>query len=90
MKKTFVDPETGWIVTQEPLRQRWSGEEVIEETITNPETGETHHCTRLARYHKSVAKWLRDIARSKRLHEESERKRKQRLQELYPELAAGT
>lgn len=89
MKEIFVDPETGWIVTQEASRKRWQAGEVIEETITHPQTGETHHRSRVTRFQESVAEWLQEIGRHRAAMEEVNRVRKQRLHELYPELAAA-
>lgn len=36
MKKTFVDPGTGWTVTQETSINSETGAEEIEETIADP------------------------------------------------------
>jgi hypothetical protein len=89
MKKTFVDFETGWTVTRETSISPRSGAEVIEETITDPETGETHHCTRLAGYPRSTAQWVQQIAETREMMKQIDRERKQRLHQLYPELAGG-
>src|SRR5262249_43812462 len=89
MKKTFVDPETGWAVTREASINPQSGAEVIEETITDPQTGETHHCTRLASHPHSIAQWVQQIVQTREMVKQADRERKQRLHRLYPELGAG-
>jgi hypothetical protein len=95
MKKTFVDPETGWAVIQEPTESQ-TGAEVIQETITDPQTGETYLRIRPASGSQSIAEWvqrLRQIGLDSDEDEGSvtdlEQERKQRLHQLYPELAAG-
>jgi|SRR5438552_12366139 len=40
MKETFVDPATGWIVARQTVTR--CGVELIEETVTDPQTGEVH------------------------------------------------
>lgn len=89
MKETFVDAETGWIVTRETVSVTRAGEDVIEETITNPQTGEQEQSTHLASYQCSVAERVRKSAEWKVLWAESDRKRQQRLHRMYPEMAAG-
>jgi hypothetical protein len=76
-------------VTQEISINSQSGAEVIEETITDPQTGETHHGTRLASYPRTIAAWVQQIAETREMMARANRERKQRLHQLYPELAAG-
>lgn len=63
MKETFVDPETGWTVTRErKIEPEWGGE-VFEETITDPQSGETHHCKRSSSSTTSIADYVLNLRR---------------------------
>ena len=64
MKKTHTDPETGWLVTREPLKKATDGTALVSESITNPKTGETHTTLRATDAPpRNVADWINQIAR---------------------------
>jgi len=90
MKETFIDPETGWTVTRQTGGKNFQGIDWISETITNPETGETLEQTRLADApEQSIATWISEIRQMEEMAIRSERRRKNALHEIYPELAQG-
>ncbi len=89
-KNTYIDPETGWTVTRETGKKNSKGVEWVNESITDPATGATHKSIRRADSpERSIAAWVKDIARHREMAERSERKRKKKLHESYPELARG-
>src|SRR5262249_48572734 len=65
MKTTYRDPETGWSVTREAVTNLQSGVEVIEETLTDPRTGEVYHGSRAASYARPIAEWVQAIVETK-------------------------
>jgi hypothetical protein len=46
---------------------------VIEETVTDPKTGEVYRSSRAASYSRTIADWVRTIEESKELIAESRR-----------------
>jgi hypothetical protein len=89
MKHTFKDLETGWTVMQEKSFNPDTGIEVFEETVTDPETGETYHRKGLSSHEESIAEWVQQIVQTREAQIRFERERLKRLHRLYPELAAG-
>jgi hypothetical protein len=67
MKERFVDPETGWTVSREAVVSPPSNVAVIEETVTDPQTGEVYRSSRAASYSRAIADWVRTIEETKEL-----------------------
>lgn len=63
MKESFVDAATGWFVTRE--RKTQAGVDVIQTSITDPETGDIYHSHRVANCPLNIEEWVRDIGDSK-------------------------
>ena len=81
MKERFIDPETGWAATRETVVYPRAPTEVIEETVTDPLTGEVYRSSRVISCPRTIAEWVGTIQETKELIAESERRRKQRLEE---------
>jgi len=73
MKEEFVDSETGWFASRERVSSANSGVEVIEETLTDPLTGEVYRSRRAPSYARPIAEWVGHIQESKELMTETER-----------------
>jgi hypothetical protein len=76
MRERFVDPETGWTATRETVIRPESRAEVIEETITDPVTGEVYRSCRVASSSRTIAEWVGAIRETREWIAESERERK--------------
>ena len=76
MKEELVDPETGWAATRERVIYPYSGAEVIEETVTDPQTGKVYRSSRVASYSRPIAEWVRQIQEARDLITQRERGRK--------------
>jgi hypothetical protein len=81
MKKRFADPETGWTATRETVIHPQSHAKVIEETITDPLTGEVYRSSRVASYSRTIAEWVGAIRETKEWLAEREREKKRRLRQ---------
>jgi hypothetical protein len=82
MKERFIDPDTGWAVTRETVVYPRSPTEVIEETVTDPLTGEVYRSSRVPSCPCTIAEWVEAIQETKELITESERRRKQRARQV--------
>jgi hypothetical protein len=90
MKTIFSDLETRWTVTLEPTRESADGQSHLKITITNPETGESHHDVFPSHFGvPDIADWLRSIPRHPDPEKDYEIKLKDFLHRTYPEMAAG-
>ena len=65
MKKTYIDPETGWTVTMSPGSDLPYGKSTIDTyVLTNPETGESHKKFWESKGREpDIAAWVRKIPR---------------------------
>jgi hypothetical protein len=65
MNESLVDPETGWSVTRVTRINSRSGVRVVEETVTDPESGKVYRSTRVATYSRPIAAWVQAIKETK-------------------------
>jgi hypothetical protein len=65
MKEHLIDAETGWVATRESVIYPYSGMAVIEETVTDPLTGEVYRSSRAASYARPLTEWIRQIQEGK-------------------------
>jgi hypothetical protein len=65
MKERFIDRETGWLVTRETRVLPQSAVKVVEETVTDPQSGRVYRGTRLASRPGNIAEWVQAIEEAK-------------------------
>jgi hypothetical protein len=78
MKEHLVDPQTGWAATRERVVFTHAGAAVIEETVTDPLTGQVYRGCRVASYWRPIGEWIRQIQEAEAFMTETERGRTRR------------
>ena len=65
MQEKFIDAETGWMATRTRICSAPSGAAIIEETVTDPLTGDVFRSSRVASYARPLAAWIDEIREAK-------------------------
>ncbi len=91
MGKSYIDPETGLKVTVEHVGKNKDGNEEIDESITDVETGQTYRRRREVNSPaSSIAEWVYYFVERPKLRKLPKPGKTETLHALFPEMANGS